>query len=421
MAAKPNGLWDFKSYDEKTWFRSLVWALSILLVLYVLLHVFFYDGRSNYEYTRLSQDQMQLINRIYMDADTTVKTPTANKAINGAIKTGTPPAKTDSSKKDTIKKNIPADTSRKPAAKTTIAPQVHPAKQAALCQKAMDYLTNTFDNKLDSCQTMQVKGFLCEASSQEATAFLNGTRFRVRSYFWLIGPSVYWEVYFWSIFGVLSSLLFALGAVGSNSTSDLGNPKSQFDSSEIYGQVAKLFYAPLCTLAVVFGYNYFKDANVVDISSSKGIIAFAFIGGFYSSRVVALMDRLKDVLLPNSGAAALPAANAPAAVITLVTVKLQPDPALPAATLATITPVILNTATVQMKSTTNNNTLSGSRKDGDPDGTFSFSSVPPDNYIITADLKHTLPDSSVVHLSAQLLGPLKTGTAPIVLYLKPVS
>lgn len=395
MAANNNGFWDFKTYDEKTWFRFLVWTLSGLLIGYIVLHVAFYKSLSNYEYSRLSQDQMQLINRIYMDADTITSDTAVSRAT--ASRLGKPH----------INKCVAADTT-KPCL----------CLRPGLCQKTMDYLSNTFDGKLDKCQVLQIRKFLCEASSQEATAFLNGTRFRVRSYFWLIGPSVYWEVYFWSIFGVLSSLLFILGAVGSNATTDLGNPKSKFDSSEIYGQVAKLFYAPLCTLAVVFGYNYFKDQNVVDISSSKGIIAFAFIGGFYSSRIIALMDRLKDVLLPNSGTSALPTVVTPFAVIAQVTVKLQPDPTLPPAVLSVLTPAILNSATVQMNATGSTNNLTGSRMGGDPDGTFSFSSVQPGNYTITAALQCSLPDSSVVRLAAQQPGNIMSANAPIILTLQ---
>ena len=35
MAANNNGFWDFKSYDEKTWFRDLVYAISLIGLLYV--------------------------------------------------------------------------------------------------------------------------------------------------------------------------------------------------------------------------------------------------------------------------------------------------------------------------------------------------------------------------------------------------
>ncbi|UOE50859.1 hypothetical protein MTO98_07185 [Mucilaginibacter sp. SMC90] len=57
---------------------------------------------------------------------------------------------------------------------------------------------------------------------------------------------------------------------------------------------------------MILDYNYFCNQNIVDISYSKGVIVFAFVCGFYGSRVIALMDRLKEVLLPNCGTSSLP-------------------------------------------------------------------------------------------------------------------
>lgn len=408
MAAKDKGFWDFKAYDEKTWFRFLIYTLFGFSFIYVLLHVITitYNGNSNYEYARLSQDQMQQINRIYIGDSTSVSKKDTVKINSGKV---------DSTK-------IKQDTNKvtgKPAAKADTACAKAIPSDGSICNKVMHYVDNIFDGKIDKCQEEKIHQFLCEATPREATDFLNGTRFRIRSSFWLIGPSVYWEVYFWAIFGVLSSLLFSLGAVGSNATSDLGNPKSQFDSSEIYGQVAKLFYAPLCTLSVVFGYNYFKDASIVDISSSKGVIVFAFIGGFYSSRIIALMDRLKDVLLPNSGLGTLPTPNTPASPIPLVTVKVGLDPTLSADTIAAITPAILNTTMVTIRGIASSSIITGTRNAGDPDGVFSFSQVQPGNYVFSADLKHTPATGAAIHLTA-LLPPsnLLTCNAPISMTLK---
>ncbi len=421
MSAKRNGMWDFKSYDEKTWFRFLVIKLIFCGVLYIGFHLLLSNQNYNYEYTKLNQDQMQFINSIYSNPDTPkLQKPDTSKLQGLAKNAQTPANKTTAppvtGTKSTLAQNNPNKTIKTEPSKSGTG------NQALLCNRVMDYLENIFDGKLEHRQADSIRHFLCNSPPQEATGFLNGTRFKVVSYFWLVGPCVYWEVVFWAVFGVLSSLLFNLGVVGSNATTDLGNPQSQFDSSEIFGQVAKILYAPLCTLIVVLGYNFFKDQNIVDISSSKGVIVFAFIGGFYSSRVISLMDRLKDVLMPNSGTTSLPVTNPPTnatgAAIAIVTLQLLLDHGVGPEIVTAIGAQGLNAATVQMKSVNSMTSYTGAHKAGDPAGIFTLTSVLPGNYMISADLPVTMPDKSIMHLSAQLSGPVLSGTAPIELSLK---
>jgi len=433
MTAKKNGMWDFRSYDEKTWFRFLVIKVILCGIFYLGLHLLLSSHNYNYEYDKLNQDQMQFINRIYIDSINNSKPnnkPDSPKLVNQekksqtlsiqpTVATPSTPNKPTVGSTNILTPKAPLNTATKTR---TSDSKPCPCIQKILCDRVMEYLKNTFDDKLDSAQAVEIKCFLCKSSPQEATAFLNGTRFKVRSYFWLIGPCVYLEVIFWAVFGVLSSLLFNLGVVSSNATTDLGNPRSQFDNSEIFGQVAKILYAPICTLAVVLGYNFFKDQNIVDISSSKGVIVFAFIGGFYSSRLISLMDRLKDVLMPNSGTTSLPITNIATtptgATIDKLMVQLALDKGVDAGIVTAIGSQGLNNAIVKMTATNSSTNYSGSRQASDPTGIFTFSSVQPGNYIINADLQIALPDSSTAHLAAQLSGNVLTGTAPIVLVLK---
>lgn len=387
MATNANGFWDFKSYSERTWFKYLVIILLVITASYVLLHYFYRNKNYDYEYTRLNQDQMQVLNRIYMDA----------------LKPDSTKSKKDSAAHSTIK----------------TPPATDNLDKQRLVIKVMDYLDNTFDQSLEKIQSEHIECFLEEATPEESTAYLNQTRFKVKSYFWLIGPSVYWEVVFWTLFGVLCNLLFILGAVGSNATTDMANPQSQFDNSEILGQVARLLYAPLCTLAVILGYNFFKDQNVVDIDSSKGLIVFAFIGGYYSSRVIALMDRLKDVLLPNSGSSSLAtpgSSTTPFPVIPQVQVQLAFDSTVPRITAASVT---LNNSTVTLTGVGQGKHYTAVHMPGDPEGLFTFSSVTPANYTINANL--VLPASAQQqsqNLSGVIKGQIMSGTAPIPLTLK---
>jgi len=258
MATQENTPDTSGGYNEKTWFRFLVLSFILCLLIYIVLHVILFKNKNTFELIKLNQSQTEFIARIYTD---TIKTA--------------------------------ADTS-KAATATKATPN---CSKSAL---VMNYLDNVFDKKQDSSQRETIKNFITAAKSQDTRLFLGETRFKVHSYFWLTGPLVYLEVLLFAIFGVLCNLLYNMGVVSSNANIDPDNPKSKFDSSEIPRQIAKILYAPICTLVMVLGYNFFKDQNIVDISSGKGTIVFAFIGGFYSGRVITLMDRLKDVLFPAS-------------------------------------------------------------------------------------------------------------------------
>lgn len=281
--------WDFKSYSENRWFKFLISLYLLITITYVFLHItegrfWAKDEKLGYEYAVLSDEQKLLVTQIYIDSVEAVEDvqdtverddTTANPTLNKTAAT----QKISNGKKLNWSSNI-----------------VGCGSFSSKDDQAIMLINSEFNNKIDATQLDSIRKYLTCASNTQAISFLNSARFQVKSYFWLIGPAVYFEIIFWSWFGVLSSIVFSLGVVGRN------NPSSMlvgFNSSEIPYQIAKLFYAPACTLAIVLGYNYFKDTNLADISSGKGVIVFAFIGGFYSSRVVAFLERLKEVILPH--------------------------------------------------------------------------------------------------------------------------
>lgn len=276
LREEKKSIWDFSGYKEHQWFRWLAVKLLLAGGLYLVLHFIIgawiqKNKNWDYEYVTLDDRQLLHINRIYFDSVIVIQ-PDTPAASGGQAAATTPPLYNRDS--------------------------IHHEK--TLC-----YLDNEFNHKIDTAQLSLIRKYLLQTKGQEATSYLANARLKVQSYFWLVGPSVYFEILFWSIFGVIASLLFNLGQLVRNRTTDPDNPSSVFDASEIPSQIAKLLYAPLCTLTIVLGYNFFVDANIVDISSSKGVIVFAFIGGFYSSRLIAFLDRLKEVILPQSGSSTL--------------------------------------------------------------------------------------------------------------------
>ncbi|MEO8111046.1 MAG: hypothetical protein ABI594_13470 [Ginsengibacter sp.] len=308
--------WDFKAYEESEWFRKLVKGLLLLSVIYILMH-FLTDWicpKLGYEYVKLDKAQMQQINTIYLDTTSHKKDSLEKKTDSEKTesqKTSSTINKTDpTSEKDTSNsagevnpKKLTSDSSLLINTRSFKRYQTNDSCNCTECTKeerVTCYLWNEFNHKLDTSQIYSIVQYLSCASTTEATNFLNNTRLKVQSYFWLIGPLVYLEIIFWTWFGVVCSLLFALGVLSKNRTTNPTDPTTYFDSSEIPSQVAKMLYAPVATLIIILGYNFFTDQNIVDISSSKGVLVFAFIGGFYSSRLISLLDKLKEILLPVS-------------------------------------------------------------------------------------------------------------------------
>lgn len=115
------------------------------------------------------------------------------------------------------------------------------------------------------------------------------------SYFWLASNSRYWEVIFWSIFGVLCSLLYS-------GTEYMR--KGSFKQKEVYVQVAKFFYTPLCALIIVAGYDYFTfdddKSNLSLYTSTPGLIVISFILGFFSGSTITLLQRMKEMIFPST-------------------------------------------------------------------------------------------------------------------------
>lgn len=139
--------------------------------------------------------------------------------------------------------------------------------------------------------TLKVFSLLDQQPNSLAVNFIQNARFRVKSYFWLAGPHTYIEIIFWTIFGVISSILFYIAMAIANGTG--------FKPSESPGHLAKIVYSPFISLIIIFSYNYLSNPDsFIDVSASKGTLIISFLLGFYSSRAMKLLDKLKDLILP---------------------------------------------------------------------------------------------------------------------------
>lgn len=163
------------------------------------------------------------------------------------------------------------------------------------------YLKSEMHQQLDQNEFTRTMDLVSKMNNESLIDFLAEKKFLVYSVFWLTGNKAYAEALLWSLMGVLVSLIYYVSIANTKSLHTAGTDDSgSFDPAEISGQVAKMFYAPTCTIVLILGYQYLIDTNnsMIDISVNNGLIVFSFISGFFSGRVMRFLDRLKELVLP---------------------------------------------------------------------------------------------------------------------------
>jgi hypothetical protein len=173
------------------------------------------------------------------------------------------------------------------------------------------FLKNEYNNQIDSTGLKQLDQLLLGFNNKDAKSYLSNHDIIVNDFFWFVGARTYLEVLMWALVGVLTSLIYYVSLANGQALKDAGDADTgPFDVSEIAVQVSKMFYAPVCALILVLGYNLLNtDSKMTDISMGKGLLLFSFICGFFSGRVIKFIDRLKDLVLPVSDGSAGTAAT----------------------------------------------------------------------------------------------------------------
>jgi len=170
-------------------------------------------------------------------------------------------------------------------------------------KRIITYLKTSFDE--DSIVPLnRIFVSLPDVKTKNLMSFLKDQEFKVSSFFWLHGYQSFAEVLLWALVGVLLSLIYYVSIANRGKPAD-GSTTLEvraFDYKEIYDHIAKMVYAPVCTLVLILSYTYVSsDSSVANVSAGKGMLVFSFIAGFYSGRVMKFLDKLKDLLLPSSG------------------------------------------------------------------------------------------------------------------------
>lgn len=156
----------------------------------------------------------------------------------------------------------------------------------------VNYLLRNYEN-LDSTNQVRVLTEICALPENGRVGILLKIKIKVKSFFWLYGAGAYVEIMLWTIFGVMASILYFVSEV-------IRDKKIAFEPSEIPSQLAKLFYAPIISMILIFSYEYATGGDGIAIHATKGVLIVSFLLGFYSGRAMELLNRVKELLLPYS-------------------------------------------------------------------------------------------------------------------------
>lgn len=281
-----NGLNTGKTYNwsARQWLAFFSMLLFAWTVLYLVTHSRY--GLQGYEYTRFNDADIRHINSILVSANTQ-ETAFSDYAVKHRV----------SNTNDGFLDAYPSD-SAQPISYASDYPettylnnQPEDIDRKERVKKAMVYVLSQYGNRIDQEQAENIQRYIYTFNTSETGIFLNDFHLKIKSFFWLSGALLYGEIVFWTIFGVLCSLLLFVG----------NTIRRNIDiNRDVLYQAARLLYAPFAGMILVLCYSYVKGGSSIDIQPNEGIIVFAFILGFYSGTVMEWLDRLRAVIF-NTG------------------------------------------------------------------------------------------------------------------------
>lgn len=264
------------------------------------------------------------------------------------------------------------------------------------------FLRSEMHQQLDQKEFAQTMDLVSKMNHESVIDFLAEKKFLVHSVFWLTGNKTYAEALLWSLMGVLVSLIYYVSIANTKSLHTAGTDDSgSFDPAEISGQVAKMFYAPTCTIVLILGYQYLIDTNnsMIDISVNNGLIVFSFISGFFSGRVMRFLDRLKELVLP-FGTSSQPTTTTTAQFAD-IEVSLDLSESVSKSEYgASIAEAGFNAAHVSLALKSGGAIIELMNPTDDQADTFFGKDIPYGIYILQANLSYQSDEESIVNLSA---------------------
>jgi len=286
----------------------------------------------------------------------------------------------------------------------------------------VSFLQSEMHQQLDAKEFSQTMNLISKMNNETVIDFLSEKKFLVDSVFWLTGNGAYFEALLWSLMGVLVSLIYYVSIANTKSLHTAGNDDSgSFDPAEISGQVAKMFYAPACTIVLILGYQYLTDSNnsMIDISVNNGLIVFAFISGFFSGRVMRFLDRLKELILPFGTSSQPTATQALQTGDIEVTVDLS-DAVSISEHGASISEAGFNAANVSLMPKSGGEVITLLNPPDDQADTFLGKNIPFGKYQLQASLSYKSDNGMLINLSAEKDIEIKSRTENFTIQLEQV-
>ena len=252
-------------WTRPRWFILVVFLLVFWVAAYLLLH---FPGNTGYKYTEFSAVQVQQITNILSKKEQGVSTDETIKAPDPAL--------------------------------NAIAAHGDLASTKVICDscgigRAMAFIRGEYGDKIEERQLSSIREYMKVSSPYETGMFLATKKIKIKNYFWLTGTPVYMELIFWTITAVLCSILFSIGA---DIKDDPGSRYSKYYSSVIPYDVAKIFYAPFFSVVALLCYIFIKHRNIADVGTNEGIVVFAFATGLFSGRIMGVIVKIKDTIVP---------------------------------------------------------------------------------------------------------------------------
>ena len=265
------------------------------------------------------------------------------------------------------------------------------------------YLKSEMHQQLDQEEFTRTMDLISKMNHENVIDFLAEKKFLVHSVFWLTGNKAYVEALLWSLMGVLVSLIYYVSIANTKSLHTAGTDDSgSFDPAEISGQVAKMFYAPTCTIVLILGYQYLIDTNnsMIDISVNNGLIVFSFISGFFSGRVMRFLDRLKELVLPFGTSSQPTTTQSVQSGDIEVTLDLS-DSVSKSEYGPSLAEAGFNASIVSLVPQKGGDVISLINPAEDQADTFFGKNIPYGTYQLQAILSHKLDDDTIINLQAQ--------------------
>lgn len=211
------------------------------------------------------------------------------------------------------------------------------------------------------------KEFIETYSIDNISTILPTYPFKVKSFFWLTGSFLFLEIVFWSLFGLMANLMYGVTIA------------EKFEKKRVPEHIGKIFYAPFCSIVIYLSLNALINSGSISLEGvGKSVIVLSFILGFFTRRTILLLNKIKNLILPEEKEDEENGKDLPKSILNEIKGTIKVDKISDE-----IFQKYIERAVLKITSLTTNHTAV---INSDKGGMFSFKNIPTGNYRIEAEL-----------------------------------